>query len=85
MGFLQLINIYSLPNYNTRMKSVDQEWTMHYSFFIGNDNSEAKILSVPENFPQCFLLSPIVNKQFISKKKPALTWLHMSVWEGTKQ
>jgi hypothetical protein len=46
---------------------------MHYSIFIGNDISEAKILSVPENFPQWFLLSPIVNKQFISKKRPALT------------
>jgi len=52
---------------------------MHYSFFIGNDNREAKNLSGPANFPQCFLLSPIVNKQSISKKKPALTWLHMSL------
>lgn len=85
MGFLQLTNINSVTNYNTRMKSVDQEWTMHYSFFIGIDKREVKIISVPENFPQYFLLSPIVNKQFISKEKPALTWLQMSLWEGTKQ
>lgn len=67
------------------MKSVDQEWTMHYSFFIGNDNREAKNLSGPANFPQCSSLSPIVNKQLIAKKKPALTWLQMSLLEGTKQ
>ena len=67
------------------MKSADQEWTMHYIFFIGNDNREAKNLSGPANFPLCFLLSHIVNKQLISKKKPALTWLQMFLWEGTKQ
>jgi len=80
MGFLQLINIYSLLNYNTRMKSVDQKWTVRYIFFICNDNREAKILSGPANFPQCFLLFPIVNKQWISKKKPAVFSLHMPLW-----
>jgi len=55
------------------MKSVDQKWTVYYSFFICNDNREAKNLSGPVNFPQCFLLFPIVNKQFISKKNSAIS------------
>ena len=30
---------------------------MHYSFFIGNDNLEAKNLSGPANFLECFIPS----------------------------